>query len=103
MCQIDLSQLVGGESFTMPCTISKNGLGIKTRTLVDTGANGYIFIDLELAQKASRFLDVPIRTLETPYKVKGFDGQPSNPIEQYLELNLYISGRKQTRQPILII
>jgi predicted aspartyl protease len=67
MCKVNLSQLVGGQSFTMPYTISKNGLGIKTRTLVDTGVNGYIFIDSRLAQKASQFLDAPIRTLGTPY------------------------------------
>jgi predicted aspartyl protease len=88
MCQIDLSQLVGGESLTIPYTISKNGLGIKIRTLIDTGANGYIFINSELAQKASRFLGVPIQRLKVPYRVKGFDGQPSNPIEYYLEINL---------------
>ncbi len=87
----------------MPCTISKNGLGIKTRALIDTGANGFIFIDSQLAQKASRFLDTPTRTLEIPCQVKGFDGKTSNPIEQYLEMNLHIAGRKQVKLPMLVI
>jgi predicted aspartyl protease len=33
--------------------ISKNKLRIETCTLINTGANGYIFIDYKLAKKAS--------------------------------------------------
>jgi hypothetical protein len=53
LCNFDLSQLVEGLFLTMLCIISKNRLGIKTRTLINTGANGYIFIDRRLAKKAS--------------------------------------------------
>jgi hypothetical protein len=60
LCNFDLSQLVRGLSLTMLCIISKNRLGIKTCTLIDTEANGYIFIDYRLAEKASQFLDVLI-------------------------------------------
>ena len=80
MYQLDLSQLVGGEALTMPCTISNNGLGIKTRTLIDTGANGFIFIDQQLARKASQYLDSLIRTLPKQYNVTGYDGRESTPI-----------------------
>jgi exosome complex RNA-binding protein Rrp4 len=78
LCNFDLSQLIEGSSLTMPCIISKNGLRIKTRTLIDTGANGYIFIDCRLAEKAS-------------------------PITQYIEMNLHINGRKQSKQPMLLV
>jgi hypothetical protein len=37
----------------MFCIISKNKLKIKTRTLINTKTNGYIFIDYKLAKKAS--------------------------------------------------
>ena len=80
MCQLDLSQLVGGEALTMPCTISNNGLGIKTRILIDTGANGFVFIDQQLARKASQYLDSPIQTLPKQYDVTGYNGQTSTPI-----------------------
>jgi hypothetical protein len=33
--------------------ISKNGLRIKTRTLINTEVNSYIFINYRLAEKAS--------------------------------------------------
>jgi len=87
----------------MPCTISINRLGIKTRALINTRANGFIFLNSPLAREASRYLDTNIRTLEHPYLVKGFDGQKADPITQYLELNLHISGRKQLKLPMLIV
>jgi hypothetical protein len=53
LCNFNLSQLIKGLSLTMPCIISKNRLEIKTRTLINTEANGYIFINRRLAEKAS--------------------------------------------------
>jgi predicted aspartyl protease len=87
----------------MPCTISKNGLGIKTRTLIDTGANGYIFIDCRLAEKASQFLDVPIQTLPVSHDIRAFNGKKASPITQYIEMNLHMDGRKQSKQPMLLV
>jgi hypothetical protein len=40
--------------------ISKNRLRIKTRTLINTKANSYIFIDYKLIKKASQFLNILI-------------------------------------------
>jgi hypothetical protein len=53
LCNFDLSQLVKRLFLTMSCIISKNRLRIKTYTLINTEANGYIFIDYKLAKKAS--------------------------------------------------
>jgi hypothetical protein len=44
----------------MFCIISKNGLRIKTRTLINIKANDYIFINYKLAEKASQFLNILI-------------------------------------------
>jgi predicted aspartyl protease len=87
----------------MPCTISKNGLGIKTRTLIDTGANGYIFIDQKLAEKASQYLDTPITALPVSHDVRAFNGHRASPITHYIELNLHIDGRKQVKQPMVLV
>jgi hypothetical protein len=57
---VDLAKLVGGSALTLPCIISNNRLGIQTQTLINTRANSFIFIDLELAKKAAYFLDTPI-------------------------------------------
>ena len=87
----------------MPCTVSKNGLEIKTRTLIDTGANGYIFIDKRFAEKASQHLNVPIQDLPEARNIRSFEGKQGNPITQYIEMNLHIDGRKQNKQTMLIV
>jgi hypothetical protein len=57
---VDLTKLVGGIAFTLPCIISNNRLGIQTQILINTRANSFIFINPELAKKATHFLNIPI-------------------------------------------
>ena len=100
---MDLSKLVGGEALTLPCTINKNGLGIKTHVLIDTGANGFIFIDSELANLAIQHLGAELKELPTPCAINGFDGKTAPPITQYLELSLFIDRTRQQRLPMLVV
>ena len=100
---MDLSKLVGGQALTLPCTISKNGFGIKTHTLIDTGANGFVFIDSKLARLAIQHLGVELKELATPYRVNGFDGQKASPITHYLELSLHIDRTRQQKVPMLVV
>jgi hypothetical protein len=58
--------------------ISKNGLKIRTCTLINTEANSYIFIDHKLVKKASQFLDVLIQTLLVFYNIKVFNGKKAS-------------------------
>jgi len=99
---VDLSQLLGGDSFTFLCTISSNGLGIKTRTLINTRANGYAFINTEFAALATRFLDTKTQRLPTPCNVRGFDSKIAQPITDYMELTLLMDGR-QIKVPMLVV
>jgi predicted aspartyl protease len=62
----------------MPYIISKNRLRIKTHTLINTGANSYIFINYRLAEKASQFLDVLIQTLSVSHDIKVFNGKKAS-------------------------
>ena len=91
---MDLSQLLKGDSFTLPYTISSNGLGIKTRTLIDTGANGYAFIDTDFVAIATRFLDTKVQRLPAACNVRGFDGKIAQPITDYVELTMLINRRR---------
>jgi predicted aspartyl protease len=40
---------MGGSPLTVSCTLVKNGIGIDLDVLVDTGVNGFAFIDSTLA------------------------------------------------------
>jgi predicted aspartyl protease len=62
----------------MLCIISKNGLRIKTYTLINTGANSYIFIDYRLTEKASQFLDILIQTLLVSHDIRVFNGKKAS-------------------------
>jgi hypothetical protein len=87
----------------MSCIISKNRLKIKTYTLINTEANGYIFINCRLAEKASKFLNVPIQTLLISYNIKAFNSKKTSLITQYIKMNLYINSYKQSKQPMLLV
>ena len=92
MAEVDLTQLLEGEAFTLPCTISNNGLRIKTTLLIDTEVNRYTFIDLEFAQTIQTFLSVSPTWLKELCKVQEFDRQQAAAITHYLELTLELDS-----------
>jgi len=94
--------LLGGNSFTFPYTISSNGLGIKTRTLINTRANGYAFINTEFAALATRFLNTKTQRLLTLCNIRGFNSKIAQLITDYIKLTLLIDGR-QIKVPMLVI
>jgi hypothetical protein len=94
--------LLRGDSFTFLYTISSNGLGIKTRTLIDTRANGYAFINTNFAAIATRFLDTKVQQLLTLCNIRGFDGKTTQLITDYIELTLLIN-RRQIKVLMLVI
>jgi len=77
-------------------------LGIKTSSLIDTGANGHTFIDSKFVKTIERFLDVKPVLLKSPCNVRGFDGKQATPITHYIELTLLIDGRK-VLVPMLVV
>jgi len=100
---IDLSQLLGGKQFTVSCTLVFNGYGFKTLSLADTGANAFVLINTQYAQRLARFFSLPLRTLPTPITVQGFDGQGRQDATQYIVLHLHVNGRKQYNVPMVLL
>ena len=75
MCEVNLSQLLKGDSFTFLYTISSNKLGIKTYTLINTRVNGYAFINTEFVVLATRFLNTKTQQLFILCNVQGFNSK----------------------------
>jgi hypothetical protein len=94
--------LLRGDSFTFLCTISSNGLGIKTHTLINTKANRYAFINTEFAALATRFLDTKTQRLLTLCNVRGFNGKMAQLITDYIKLTLLID-RRQIKVLMLVV
>ena len=89
--------------FTLPYTVSNNGLGIKTSVLINTRANGFVFVNTEFAKTACQFLSLEKQLLRTPCHVRGFDSQRANLITEYLKATLIINKRRQLKVLILVV
>ena len=94
--------MLKGDLFTFLCTISSNRLRIKTRTLINTRANGYAFINTEFAALATRFLNTKTQRLLTLCNIRGFNSKIAQLITDYIKLTLLIDGR-QIKVPMLVI
>jgi hypothetical protein len=100
---VDLSQLLGGEHFTVSCKVAHNGYAVKTSGLADSGANGFVFVDTRFARDLMKFLNITPVSLSKPCTVKGYDGRPGKPISEVLILHLEIDGHRQKDVPMLIL
>jgi hypothetical protein len=69
LCNVDLSKLIRGDSLTLPCIVNSNQLRIKTSALINTGANGFIFINTEFAKLVCHHLDLTPKQLPVSYSV----------------------------------
>jgi hypothetical protein len=102
--EVDLSRLIGGNAFTLPCTVNKNGYGIKSSSLIDTGTNGYAFIDSRFIEKVfKKLLDVKLKPLLIPCNIRGFDGKQGMSITHFVCLTLDIDRQYLLRIPFLIV
>jgi hypothetical protein len=75
MLEVDLSQLLGGKSFTVLCTLFRNGYRVTTTALADFKANAFALLNTKCAKKIFKFLNTLIETLEKLILVKGYNGQ----------------------------
>ena len=99
---LDLSQLLGGQQFSVPTQIGKNGYGVQADSLADTGANGYAFINTEFAVQVAKFCQTPAIRLQEVCYVKGYDGKTKEPVTHVIFLDLRIDGRQFKEVPLLI-
>jgi transposase InsO family protein len=94
---------MGGDSFTLACTLRKAGIAIQARALGDTGACGFVFIDSRFASDLCRTLGLKPQQLPHSIYPKGYDGSRGSPITQYLLFNIEIDGRRIYNLPMLIV
>jgi hypothetical protein len=67
MSEVDLSRLLGGKSFTIPCTLSCNGCRVKTTALANSRTDAFALLNIKCARKISEFLNTLLETLEKPF------------------------------------
>jgi hypothetical protein len=84
MLEVDLSQLLGGKSFTILCTLFRNGYRVTTTALANSRANAFALLNTKCANRIAEFLDTPMETLDKLILVKGYNGQMGTPIASVL-------------------
>ena len=75
MFEVDLSWLLGRKSFTVLYTLFCNRCRVNTTTLANLEANAFALFNTKCAEKLFEFLNTPLKTLEKPISVKGYNGQ----------------------------
>ncbi|OAF61733.1 hypothetical protein VC83_01381 [Pseudogymnoascus destructans] len=63
-----------------------NGLGVQTKSLADTGANGYLVINKPFAIRLSKALQSPIWKLPYSVPIRGFQRKIQGHISEYIRL-----------------
>ena len=94
---------MGGKHFTIPCTLSRNGYGVRSSALVDTGANGFAFINRSFATELSEFLNLQPVRIPNQLSIQGYDGKQATTVSHALILHLTIDKRRQTSLPFYIL
>ena len=98
-----MRQLIGGDHLTTTCTIAKNRYSVVSQALIDSRANGFVFIDTLCAVDVAKYLGIKAQRLPHTISVKGYNGQAGEPITRYLRLHLMVDGRRQYNVPLLIL
>ena len=101
--QIDLGSLMAGNSFTLVCTLRKDGIAIQAEALGDTGASGFVFLDSQFALDLCRTFNLKPKRLPQTIHPKGFNGKRGSPITQYLSFTIEIDGRRIYNLPMLMV
>ena len=95
--------MFGGKHFRVSTVLCSKGYGVSLQSLVDTGAQGFLFLNSAIARTISSSLQVPIRRLPFKITVKGFQDQVQTRVNQYIRLHLSIDGRKIYNCPFVIM
>jgi hypothetical protein len=73
--QIDLSLLIAGNSLILAYTFHKNRVAVQARALSNTGASGYVFLDICFVLDFCYILGLKPRRFPYPIYPKGFDSK----------------------------
>jgi predicted aspartyl protease len=103
MSNLNLSHLFRGPHFLISSLLHNQGIGVQLNSLVDTGAQGFLFLNTQIASSVSTALRQPIRKLPYKVQVRGFKDQITSHVTHYIRLHLNIDGRKILNCPFIIL
>ena len=81
---IDLRSLIGGQYLTIACILSTSRTSIALYTLIDSGANGFIFVNILFVIDLARAFNIMTTWLPSPILVKGYNSKPGKLVTYYI-------------------
>jgi hypothetical protein len=85
---------MGGRHFTVLYILLKNRYRITLSALINSRANGFVFIDTTYINNISMFLNLKPEPLIRPIIPKGFNRQPGKAVTYMLTLYLSLDGQR---------
>ena len=94
---------MGGRHFIVLYTLLKNRYGITLSALINSRANGFVFMDIAYVNDISIFLNLKPQPLVRPIIPKGFDRQLGKAVTHMLTLYLSLNSQRQEDIPFIIL
>ena len=79
----------------MPCRISTNGLAIKLKALIDTGAGSYVLVHVKHLRTIKKGLKSIIQKMEA-VPLAGYDSRPNRQVDKHFQANLVLDSYRLT-------
>ena len=101
--KVFIKSLIGGQAFTLACKLGNNGNYTQAKALIDTGANGTLFIKRQLALRLAELFKKTLEESADKSNAVGYDGRSSQEIGQFIRLSLKLEGRVFLDQPFVLL
>ena len=95
MNPLDVNNLIGGKQLAFNYLVYTNGKSISLSIMVDTGANGYAFINKRTSSFTRKMLGYSRTKLVEPIPVTGFNKNYKHHLTYITTTNLYLNRRTE--------
>lgn len=99
---LNMSKLLGSNHFIVLSHVSRNGLSVELKALVDSGANGSVFINTSCARDVAKYFQTSVVPLNSNCCIWGYNGQTEEQITYAIILHLAVNRHQQADVPMLI-
>lgn len=98
-----MRNLLGNTPFILDAVVTRNGISIKHKALIDSGASGYLFMNRLLALKIARRTGAKITNTEDMAHVQGYRNDEKQSLHQVITLSLQLDGRHCSHQHFVMV
>ena len=100
---IDVSRLLGGHSFEVPCRVSRYGTAIIPRLLWTLEQTVFFFINSSFLSKIRSFISLEVIPLRRPLLAAGYDSKSTMAITDITLFIFTVDKRRFVNTPALIL